>query len=156
LSLDAAVLRSELGGIVKVILCLDCPDESTVLLPPRFIFIKHHPIAEKPNEIIPLESSPSQNHPASDPGASNTRPEHRPYAPFRTFADYKFASRCVKRRMPNTDIDEDLRDMRNSVYSSDCFVTFRDHRDLNQSLAAARVSNVPVSYSSNTRSMFIC
>ncbi|KAJ7808967.1 hypothetical protein B0H14DRAFT_2380110 [Mycena olivaceomarginata] len=118
--------------------------ESTVLLPPRFIFIKHHPIAEKPNEIIPLESSPSQNHPASDPGASNTRPEHRPYAPFRTFADYKFASRCVKRRMPNTDIDEDLRDMRNSVYSSDCFVTFRDHRDLNQSLAAARVSNVPV------------
>ncbi|KAJ6551138.1 hypothetical protein B0H19DRAFT_1263828 [Mycena capillaripes] len=69
--------------------------------------------------------------------------DDRPYAPFRTFADYKFASRCVKRRMPNAEIDEDLRDMHSGVYSNDCFVTFHNHRDLQKSLEAARISNVP-------------
>lgn len=30
----------------------------TVELPPRFILIKHHPHANKPSEILPLDGSP--------------------------------------------------------------------------------------------------
>jgi hypothetical protein len=116
----------------------------TVSLPPRFIFVRHHPHAQKSPDIIPLESSPSP-HISSSRTVSDTVLEDHPYAPFRNFADYSFASRCVKRRMPNAEIDEDLRDMHNGVYSSDCFVTFRNHRDLQKSLEAARISNVPVS-----------
>ncbi|KAJ7687073.1 hypothetical protein B0H14DRAFT_2654041 [Mycena olivaceomarginata] len=40
--------------------------------------------------------------------------------------------------MPNAQIDEDLREMHGKVYSSDCHVSFKTHRDLDQSLAAAR------------------
>ncbi|KAK6966760.1 hypothetical protein R3P38DRAFT_2815821 [Favolaschia claudopus] len=73
-------------------------------------------------EIIPLESSPETQGPL-DHGTSK-HPGDRPFAPFRTFADYKFASRAIKRRMPKNDIDEDLRDMHGGVYSTDslCYI----------------------------------
>ncbi|KAK7001215.1 hypothetical protein R3P38DRAFT_2796233 [Favolaschia claudopus] len=115
--------------------------ESTVRLPEKFIYVRHHRNAEKPlPEIIPLESSPETQGPL-DHGTSK-HPGDRPFAPFRTFADYKFASRAIKRRMPKNDIDEDLRDMHGGVYSTDSFVTFRNHRDLNRSRVAARLTNV--------------
>ncbi|KAK6995696.1 hypothetical protein R3P38DRAFT_2567072 [Favolaschia claudopus] len=118
--------------------------ESTVLPPERFIYVRHHPNAEKPlPEIIPLESSSSYIPPSSS--GSPAHPTGRPFAPFRNFADYQFASYyscAVKRPMPKADIDEDLRLHHSGVYSSECLITFRNHRDLNQSLAAARVTNV--------------
>jgi uncharacterized FlaG/YvyC family protein len=46
--------------------------------------------------------------------------------------------------MPNAQIDEDLREMHGKVYSSDHHVSFKTHRDLNQSLVAVRVSNIAV------------
>ncbi|KAK6966929.1 hypothetical protein R3P38DRAFT_3245175 [Favolaschia claudopus] len=117
------------------------PVESTALLPEKFIYVRHHRNAEKPlPEIIPLESSPEAQVPSYH--GTPRHPGNRPFAPFRTFADYKFASRCIKRRMPKHDIDEDLRDMHGGVYSTDSFVTFRNHRDLNRSLVAARLTNV--------------
>ncbi|KAK6972070.1 hypothetical protein R3P38DRAFT_3336150 [Favolaschia claudopus] len=120
------------------------PVESTALLPEKFIYVRHHRNAEKPlPEIIPLESSPEAQVPSYH--GTPRHPGNRPFAPFRTFADYKFASRCIKRRMPKHDIDEDLRDMHGGVYSTDSFVTFRNHRDLNRSLVAARLTNVAVS-----------
>ncbi|KAJ7477732.1 hypothetical protein FB451DRAFT_1396679 [Mycena latifolia] len=93
---------------------------ATVPLPPRFIYVKHHPHAEKFPEFIPLDCGVLNPH----------------------FADYKFASKCVRRRMPNAQIDEDLHEMHGHIYSSDCHVSFKTHRDLKQSLAAARVSNI--------------
>ncbi|KAK7007202.1 hypothetical protein R3P38DRAFT_3325584 [Favolaschia claudopus] len=117
------------------------PVESTALLPEKFIYVRHHRNAEKPlPEIIPLESSPEAQVPSHH--GTPRHPGDRPFAPFRTFADYKFASRCIKRRMPKHDIDEDLRDMHGGVYSTDSFVTFRNHRDLNRSLVSARLTNV--------------
>ncbi|KAJ6493778.1 hypothetical protein DFH09DRAFT_1451143 [Mycena vulgaris] len=116
---------------------------ATVPLPPRFIYVKHHPHANKMPEFIPLDATSSEPQSASTLDARNTPLDDRPFKPFLTFADYKFASKCVKRGMPNREIDEDLRDMHDRVYSSDCFVTFKTHRDLETSLAAARVSDVP-------------
>ncbi|KAJ7734312.1 hypothetical protein B0H14DRAFT_2639450 [Mycena olivaceomarginata] len=115
----------------------------TISLPSRFIFVKHHPHANKPNEIIPLDSfnsftplSKNDSHPAPLPDA-------RPWAPFKTYSDYKFTSRCVRRRTPNSEVDEDLRDFHSGEFSSDCLITFRNHRDMEKSLAAARLSNIP-------------
>ncbi|KAK7016458.1 hypothetical protein R3P38DRAFT_2541908 [Favolaschia claudopus] len=107
-------------------------------LPERFIYVRHHRNADKNPEIIPLESSSSPTE--STPVVAG--PADCPFAPFRTFADYKFASRCVKRRMSNAEIDEDLKDMRGGVYSSETFITFRNHSDLKRSVAAARITNV--------------
>ncbi|KAJ7095548.1 hypothetical protein C8R44DRAFT_889972 [Mycena epipterygia] len=115
---------------------------TTVELPPRFIFVKHHPHAGKPNEIIPLHSTPKT---ASDTGpvptASVTLTD-RPWAPFQTYADFKFTSRRIKRRSPNKEIDEDLLDLRDGSLSNESLVTFHNHRDMEKVLAAARVSNV--------------
>ncbi|KAF7344148.1 hypothetical protein MVEN_01705000 [Mycena venus] len=114
----------------------------TVTLPSRFIFVKHHPHANKPNEIIPLDSvqpftplSPNESRPAP-------LPDSRPWAPFKTYSDYKFTSRCVRRRTPNAEIDEDLHDLHTHAFSSDCSITFRNHRDMEKSLAAARMRNI--------------
>ncbi|KAJ6627810.1 hypothetical protein B0H10DRAFT_2209941 [Mycena sp. CBHHK59/15] len=77
----------------------------TVELPARFIFVKHHPHADKPNEIIPLNgTAETPAGPEPVPTASATLTE-RPWAPFRTYADFKFVSRRIKRRSPNTEID---------------------------------------------------
>ncbi|KAJ7511936.1 hypothetical protein B0H11DRAFT_2268883 [Mycena galericulata] len=116
----------------------------TVELPPRFIFVKHHPHANRPNEIIPLDTSPSAPNdagPALSPVVTPA-PTDRPWAPFRTYADFKFTSRRIKRRSPNVEINEDLLDLRDGSLTRDSLVTFRNHRDMEKVLAAARVSNV--------------
>ena len=124
---------------------LPVPDNEvpTVSLPPRFIFVKHHPHANKPNEIISLDSVPSLA-PSLGDNSRTAPPETRPWAPFISYADYKFASRCVRRCTPNAEIDEDLNDHHNHAFSSDCFITFRNHRDMEKSLAVARNSNISV------------
>ncbi|KAJ7430437.1 hypothetical protein FB451DRAFT_1068346 [Mycena latifolia] len=115
----------------------------TVTLPRQFIFVKHHPHANKPNEIIPLDSSPD---PTPDPAlplsADTPTPGDRPWAPFRTYADFKFASRRVKRRSPNAEIDEDLLDLRDGSLSTNSLVTFRNHRDMGKALVAARTLTI--------------
>ncbi|KAJ7817727.1 hypothetical protein B0H13DRAFT_1662465 [Mycena leptocephala] len=116
----------------------------TVELPSRFILVKHHPHANKPSEIIPLDSSPaSAPEPAPESTYAAPTVMDRPWAPFRTFADFKFTSRRIKRRAPNAQIDEDLLDLRDGSLATDSLVTFRNHRDMEKALAAARVSNVP-------------
>ncbi|KAJ7794116.1 hypothetical protein B0H14DRAFT_2392800 [Mycena olivaceomarginata] len=119
------------------------PDHAipTVELPPRFIFVKHHPHANKPSEIIPLDTDLASDAPKSTSNAV-TPPTDRPWAPFRTYADFKFASRRVKRRAPNSEIDEDLLDLQDGSFSTDSLVSFRNHRDMERVLAAARTLTI--------------
>ncbi|KAJ7114465.1 hypothetical protein C8R44DRAFT_740604 [Mycena epipterygia] len=98
----------------------------TVALPPRFILVKHHPHANKPNEIIPLDRAQSITPLSKDDSHPAPLPDARPWAPFKTYSDY-----------------EDLRDQHSHAFSSDCFITFRNHRDMENSLAAARMTNIP-------------
>jgi hypothetical protein len=116
----------------------------TVGLPPHFILVKHHPHANKPDEIIPLDRAQSITPLSKDDSHPAPLPDARPWAPFKTYSDYKFTSRCVRRRTPNAEIDEDLRDQHSHAFSSDCFIIFSNHRDMEKSLAAARLSNIPV------------
>ncbi|KAJ7647440.1 hypothetical protein FB45DRAFT_1019687 [Roridomyces roridus] len=107
-------------------------------LPRRFIYVKHHPHAHKEPEIISLDDEASQ--PESSTLSEST--DDRPWAPFRSYHDHKFASRCVKRRMPNAQINEDLRDLRSGAFSTDCLVSFRTHADLDKVVEVARLGNV--------------
>ncbi|KAJ7215380.1 hypothetical protein GGX14DRAFT_608176 [Mycena pura] len=121
---------------------VDASSVPTVALPLRFIFVKHHPHAKQPNEIISLDSAPSTPPLPDDNPRSPPLSNARPWRPFITYSDYKFTSRCVQRRTPNAEIDEDLNDLHTQAFSSDCFITFRTHRDMEKSLAAARTSNI--------------
>jgi hypothetical protein len=100
----------------------------TVGLPPHFILVKHHPHANKPDEIIPLDRAQSITPLSKDDSHPAPLPDARPWAPFKTYSDYKFTSRCVRRRTPNAEIDEDLRDQHSHVFSSDCFITFSNQK----------------------------
>ncbi|KAJ7107033.1 hypothetical protein C8R44DRAFT_744903 [Mycena epipterygia] len=115
----------------------------TVALPPRFILMKHHPHANKPNEIILLDRAQSVMPLSKDDSHPAPLPDARLWAPFNTYSNYKFTSRCVRRRTLNAEIDEDLRDQHAHALSSDCFITFRNHRDMEKSLVAARMTNIP-------------
>jgi hypothetical protein len=117
----------------------------TIALPPRFILVNHHPHANKPDEIIPLDRSSSLVPLSEDDPRPAPLPDVRPWAPFKTYSDYKFTSRRVRRRAPNAEIDEDLDNHHTRAFSSDCFITSRNHREMEKSLAAARTSNTPAS-----------
>ncbi|KAJ6601689.1 hypothetical protein DFH09DRAFT_1480656, partial [Mycena vulgaris] len=105
-----------------------------------FIFVKHHPHANKPDEIIPLDSEITQ--PAD---FHSSDPVERPWAPFRCLADSTFAYRCVSRRVSNNDIDDDLKHI-HGEWADNSHITFRNHRDMDKSLDAAREGNVRVRY----------
>ncbi|KAJ7899114.1 hypothetical protein B0H14DRAFT_2556684 [Mycena olivaceomarginata] len=114
----------------------------TIALPPRFILVNHHPHANKPDEIIPLDRSSSLVPLSEDDPRPAPLPDVRPWAPFKTYSDYKFTSRRVRRRAPNAEIDEDLDNHHTRAFSSDCFITSRNHREMEKCLAAARTGNI--------------
>ncbi|KAJ6611015.1 hypothetical protein B0H10DRAFT_2224487 [Mycena sp. CBHHK59/15] len=106
----------------------DAPGKTvpTVELPPRFIFVKHHPHANKPNEIIPLDTSPSAT---GDAGlASSPAPMPAP-------------TDCPGPRSELA-LTSNLLDLQDGSLARDSLVTFRNHRDMEKVLAATRVSNV--------------
>ncbi|KAJ7079885.1 hypothetical protein C8R44DRAFT_754498 [Mycena epipterygia] len=118
------------------------PQNQDLQLPTRFIYVKHHAHSGKPDEIIPLDSETplqSLNKKLSHGGINISN--DRPWAPFRCLADSTFTYRCVSRRMPNKDIDEDLKQWR-TEWADNVHVTFQNHREMERSLAAAREGNV--------------
>ncbi|KAF7372269.1 hypothetical protein MVEN_00086600 [Mycena venus] len=94
---------------------IDDPPEGldmAVHLPKCFIYVKHHPHAQKADEIIPLDSDSAIDAlPAHRVSRDCTVPGDRPWAPFRCLADSTFAYRCVAGRMSNKDVDNDLKHM---------------------------------------------
>ncbi|KAJ7211956.1 hypothetical protein C8J57DRAFT_1604411 [Mycena rebaudengoi] len=116
------------------------PQNQNLQLPTRFIYVKHHAHSGKPNEIIALDSAGSSD--SQDPAAKSPSDEH-PWAPFRCLADATFAYRCVSRQMANRDVDEDL-DLLRTEWADKTHVTFRNHREMERSLDAAREGNVRI------------
>ncbi|KAJ7873127.1 hypothetical protein B0H14DRAFT_3561224, partial [Mycena olivaceomarginata] len=104
--------------------------------------VKHHAHSGKPPEIIPLDSETPSQSPRKKLSQGTTGPSRdRPWAPFRCLADATFTYRCVSRRMPNNDVDEDLQQLR-TEWADNVHVTFKNHREMEKSLAAAREGNV--------------
>ncbi|KAJ7161962.1 hypothetical protein C8R43DRAFT_1123671 [Mycena crocata] len=121
---------------------VDLPPPPENELPTRFIYVKHHTHSGKPDEIIPLDhETPPQLLAKKLAHAAIDTSSDRPWAPFRCLADSTFAYRCVSRRMPNKDIDDDLKHMHGD-WADNVHVTFRSHRDIEKSVDAAREGNV--------------
>ncbi|KAJ7759514.1 hypothetical protein B0H16DRAFT_1313294 [Mycena metata] len=109
-------------------------------LPRRFIYVKHHPHSGKPDEIIVLDSE-SMGHSNPQELAPKTVTGDRPWAPFKCLPDATFAYRCVSRRIANRDVDSDLSHLR-TEWADNARVTFRNHREMEEALDAAREGNV--------------
>ncbi|KAJ7213901.1 hypothetical protein GGX14DRAFT_563480 [Mycena pura] len=105
-------------------------------LPSRFILTVPHPHAHLPSKIVSLEN-PSDV-PENRPLALPFNPE-KPHAPFRTYADYHFTSKCVKRAWPDKVIQQELDDLHGNIYKEGpSKLTIRNVKDMSDSLRAAR------------------
>ncbi|KAF8147227.1 hypothetical protein K438DRAFT_1626454 [Mycena galopus ATCC 62051] len=111
---------------------------SNMQLPERFIYVKHHPHSRKPDEIIALDLAGCSD---SKKPVDKSRTNEHPWAPFLCLADAMFAYRCVSRRMPNREVDEDLESLR-TEWADNPHVTFHNHRDMEKALDAALEGNV--------------
>ncbi|KAA1474760.1 hypothetical protein DENSPDRAFT_906474 [Dentipellis sp. KUC8613] len=116
--------------------------ESDALAPPGsdvgqnsfYIEIVPHPASGKKSTIIPLDSS----------GAEKTH-EHEvikaalscPWRPFNNLADFEYAEIAINSHKANATIDKELEKLHSS-WASHTVITFRNHKDLEASLAAAR------------------
>lgn len=109
-------------------------------LPRVYIRISPHPNSGRPDQIISLDGDAEHRTEAPAPAQSDL-PSH---APFRSLADFLFAEVAVKLRWSNSEVDDILGRLHGPwTAPNQSNVSFRHHRDLEASLAAARKFVVP-------------
>jgi hypothetical protein len=111
--------------------------------PSTFIKIIHHPhslIAEP--RIIPLEGENTVN--AAQPMPVFPQIANKPWAPFRTRADFEYTETAVKGLLSKSTVDAQLRGFNNS-WSKHRKITLRSYADMEDSLGATRTYGVEVS-----------
>ena len=111
--------------------------------PSTFIKIIHHPhslIAEP--TIIPLEGENTVN--SAQPIPVFPQKANKPWAPFRTRADFEYTETAVKGLLSKSIVDAQLRGINNS-WSKHSKITLRSYADVEDSLGAARTYGVEVS-----------
>jgi hypothetical protein len=110
--------------------------------PSKFIKIINHPHSGISDPtIIPLEGTINIDSQASPTLLSKTG--GRPWAPFRTRADFEYTETAVLGLLNKEIVNKQLNSINNS-WSSHSAITFRSATDMEQSLQAARAYGVPV------------
>ncbi|KIJ39656.1 hypothetical protein M422DRAFT_257483 [Sphaerobolus stellatus SS14] len=104
-----------------------------------YIEVIHHPHSgSHTSSIIPISSKVGSNHSsAAAKGAYQIPVRGKPWAPFRTRADFEFAETAVVEGF-NGHCTQKLLNMINSQWANNFKLTIFDTNDLNESLAAAR------------------
>ncbi|KAF7345920.1 hypothetical protein MVEN_01614300 [Mycena venus] len=117
------------------------PPHMLARLPSHFILSIPHPHSGLPSTITPLDQPPPPD--ISCTLATGFNPE-KPFAPFRTYADYHFTSRCVREARSDKEIKAELDALHNGVYfeGGQCKLTIRTPKDMSDSLRAARQTSV--------------
>jgi hypothetical protein len=113
--------------------------------PSTFIKIIHHPhslIAEP--TIIPLEGESTINAAQPIPVFPPSQQANKPWAPFRTRADFEYTETAVKGLLSKPIVDAQLHGINNS-WSERSKITLRSYADMEDSLGAARMYGVEVS-----------
>lgn len=107
--------------------------------------------------IVPLTSS---NTSTSSSQAAETyfpAPESRPWAPFRTLADFEYTETAVKGLLSKDLVDKQLAGFHGKWSIGGSHLTLRTYKDMQDSLAKAREYGVQVSCSMIWfESLFIC
>ncbi|KZW01927.1 hypothetical protein EXIGLDRAFT_760523 [Exidia glandulosa HHB12029] len=109
--------------------------------------IVYHPHSRQSEKIVPLDGAQSSlldGVPAVL--GSGPRPllsASRPWAPFRSYADFTFAEIMVNRRASGHEIDQELHLIDSQWSKGGSALSFRSHRDLKLALEAAKKLVVP-------------
>ncbi|KZV95472.1 hypothetical protein EXIGLDRAFT_820424 [Exidia glandulosa HHB12029] len=109
--------------------------------------IVYHPHSRQPDRLVPLDGS-SQTLRDGIPALLGCGPRPllsstRPWAPFRSYADFTFAEEMVNQRQSGLYIDRHLRLIDSHWSKGGSALSFRSHRDLGLALEAARKLVVP-------------
>lgn len=105
-------------------------------VPRAYIKIVYHPHSGRQPLIVPLDG----NTPAQTTNTAKDAPQSgdRPWAPFRSRADFEFAESAVNEKMSHHAVDVHLQGMHGSWSRSGSNISFRNYDDLRRSLDAAR------------------
>jgi hypothetical protein len=130
-------------------------DEPPIPNPSIFIKVIQHPHSRVTEPtIIPLDSQTQQDASKQLEGSGfESVPSAKPWAPFRTRADFEYTATAVKGLLNKDIVNEQLRGM-NDNWTSGTNITFRSHADMAKSLTAARTYGVPVSCMVQLRHQF--
>lgn len=113
-----------------------------------FFKVVYHPHSQRPDSIIPLDGSP--NSLLDDaPAILGTGPRPllsttRPWAPFRSYADFSFAEQMVNQRVSGHNVDTYLHLINSEWSRGGSALSFRSHHDLRNALDAAQKLVIPV------------
>lgn len=116
--------------------------------PVSFIEIIHHPQSgQKTSSIISLDSeTPVQTDTKSVPNNSlQVSDNAKPWAPFRTRADFEFTRTMITKALDRETIETLLKGF-NGRWSTQTDISIRDYQDYQHTLSASRYFGIPVSF----------
>jgi hypothetical protein len=107
-------------------------------LPDVYIKIIPHPHSSNPATIIPLTSN--------DASAMNFVPNHtsRPWAPFKTLADFEYTETAVKGLLSKDLVNKQLAGFNEGWSIGGSRLTIHNYKDMQRSLAKAREYGIQV------------
>jgi hypothetical protein len=113
-------------------------------LPQLFLLTISHPRSHKMLSIVPLDDPPRDL-----PERTLAIPinPNKPYAPFRTYADYRMASKCIRNAWSDRVIQNKLDEEHEGIYNGtagECQLMIRTVKHMADGLAAARTLTVEV------------
>ncbi|KZV97954.1 hypothetical protein EXIGLDRAFT_810450, partial [Exidia glandulosa HHB12029] len=115
---------------------VDDRQESLPNVPRAYIKIVHHPHSGRPPDIIPLDDDVPT--PAQPESVDATTRSDRPWAPFRSRADFEFAESAINDKLPRRTINVHLQGMHAGWSRDGSNISFETYEDLRRSLDAAR------------------
>ncbi|KZV79960.1 hypothetical protein EXIGLDRAFT_817958, partial [Exidia glandulosa HHB12029] len=101
-----------------------------------YIKIVYHPHSGRVDDIIRLDTESSE--PTNSVPIGTSPPDERPWAPFRSRADFEFAESAVNEKLSRKTVDTHLKGMHGPWSRSGSNISFQNHDDLRRSLDAAR------------------
>ncbi|KIJ54948.1 hypothetical protein M422DRAFT_153273 [Sphaerobolus stellatus SS14] len=113
-------------------------DMSSNAVPASYIEIRHHlHSGKRASTIISLENAEDGLSPNSLPRCLPPTPSAKPWAPFRTRADFEFVEEMVHEAVRTETVSKLLSGF-NGRWASETYITIKNHADFQDSLAAAR------------------
>ncbi|KAJ7857468.1 hypothetical protein B0H14DRAFT_2578359 [Mycena olivaceomarginata] len=124
----------------------DMPVDSNVEygppLPQLFLLTISHPRSHKMLSIVPLDDPPRD---LTERTLAIPINPNKPYAPFRTYADYRMASKCIRNAWSDRVIQNKLDEEHEGIYNGtagECQLMIRTVKHMADCLAAARTLTV--------------
>jgi hypothetical protein len=116
-------------------------------IPPPASYIKivpHHHSLQRESRVIPLDGTAQAESNATAKMTYAPKPLNKPWAPFRTRADFEYTETAVQGLLPKHLVDRQLSGIHGSWSKDGSQLTIRSWADMQRSLDAARQYSVQV------------